>query len=207
MKQAAGQFRLNQNPLFATTYLEQLSARHFSAEFLKEIKVIQSTFGNKSDAKTDEKTVRMLSIAWIVLAVFSGLSRSSIFWVNQFWMWASIFVAVLGCWGVLERKRWARLTMIGCYSIIIADRVLAVLILYVAPPFLSFGHLGLFGAVNKVLVVSGLQSAFSAIVIVLAMISMSLLLRPTVREQFESRKPSHNRMFQFGIAFALCMVV
>ena len=75
------------------------------------------------------------------------------------------------------------------------------------PPFLSFGHLGLFGAVNKVLVVSGLQSAFSAIVIVLAMISMSLLLRPTVREQFESRKPSHNRMFQFGIAFALCMVI
>lgn len=105
----------------------------------------------------------------------------------------------------MERKRWARLTMIGTYSLVLADIFLAFLMLVFAPQ--STFHEKHEDVFHQLMVSYGAQMPFTPLIIGLAIGSIFLLTKGSMRMEFEYRKKKATRSLQTGIAMFIWITV
>jgi hypothetical protein len=148
-----------------------------------------------------------LAVAWVGVIVYGALCCLQ--WIEPIMVftWLGIITHLIVSWAVMERKRWARLAMIGICSVLVADMTVAAWLLILSPDSVTSAVLRGSSYWTTLLNVYGCGTVFGLILFVLSMGSIWWLSRNHVREEFDRRKKRETSRFQGGIAAALVCIV
>lgn len=149
----------------------------------------------------------LLAMSWVTLAIYAVLFAVTDLKMSLI-IWNVPIISLVAAWAVMERWRWGRLVLIGMAGLFFLDAAYAAWQLANGEGMQFLNALWNARFLRELLGSYGLGSGFGAALLLLSLITLVWLNGRAVQKEFETRKRSKTRRFQFGIAaFLLGLIV